>query len=344
MKRAFLLFLTIIIFQSFAFAQADKSPCPTLSVNGSLKETSSNIILSFKADVRDFDLSKLTYIWTVYNGEILNGQGTSTITVKSEKPYEKSITAVIKLQGLPENCPNTASETASIDPRPLAYEVSDCPKFTVRAFPEHVTKLNETVTFMVIFDKDYETSKLKFSWVVSKGKLVSGQGTNSIITLPLDRSGGITATVNILGLAKGCSNSASETSAICSCPIPIAFEEYFKITEDEKRAILNKFAAKLQEHRDSSAFIVKLISRDTSKIVAYQDLQKILKHLESRGIDRKQILFSVSYDEEERTRLFVVPDGADNPEYEGEILDAAKLAERLKNIKPAAKKKTAGKN
>jgi hypothetical protein len=109
MKRAFLLLLLITLFQSFVFSQSvNSSSCPTFSVTGPSGTTEPDGPLDFTAQIKDFDISKLRFEWTVENGEIIKGQGTLSLLVKQIN-RGNTITATIKIFGLPEFCPNTAS-------------------------------------------------------------------------------------------------------------------------------------------------------------------------------------------------------------------------------------------
>jgi hypothetical protein len=81
----------------------------------------------------------ITYNWTVSAGEIISGQGTSSITVRTPSDRSVSnITATVTLGGLPVgcDCPNTASETAGISPTPeavLINEFENIPPDQIRA-------------------------------------------------------------------------------------------------------------------------------------------------------------------------------------------------------------------
>src|SRR5215510_2018319 len=54
--------------------------------------------------------TKLSYKTSVSSGEIVDGQGTSTLKVRFTEP-EKSLTATVAVAGLPNDCGNTTSCT-----------------------------------------------------------------------------------------------------------------------------------------------------------------------------------------------------------------------------------------
>jgi hypothetical protein len=54
--------------------------------------------------------------------------------------------------------------------------------------------------------------KVSYKWSVSRGKIKSGQGTSSITIERPEEMYGLTATVEVEGLPKGCGNAASCTT------------------------------------------------------------------------------------------------------------------------------------
>jgi hypothetical protein len=70
----------------------------------------------------------VTYNWSVSSGTIESGQGTPSITVRTTREMAgSSVTATVELGGLPAgcNCPNSASETSGIAPKPDSVLVDE---------------------------------------------------------------------------------------------------------------------------------------------------------------------------------------------------------------------------
>jgi hypothetical protein len=89
--------------------------CPTLDVTGSGNFKAGETV-EFTADVKGGTAPDITYKWTVTQGEIIEGQGTSKIKVKTTSEMTGTIEATVEI-GSPElcaDCPRTASETATI--------------------------------------------------------------------------------------------------------------------------------------------------------------------------------------------------------------------------------------
>ncbi|MCS6874924.1 MAG: hypothetical protein NZM17_09640 [Pyrinomonadaceae bacterium] len=75
-------------------------------------------IMTFTANVVGGTQETVTYNWTVSQGRIISGQGTSVIRVSTEGLERTNITARVTIGGLCENCPNTAEETGSVTEKP----------------------------------------------------------------------------------------------------------------------------------------------------------------------------------------------------------------------------------
>ncbi len=87
-----------------------------------------------------------------------------------------------------------------------------------------------------------------FKWSVTNGRIISGQGTGSI---RVDASGSesqtITATVEIIGFPKECSNKDScSTGFISDPPAARKFDEYGDLSVADERRRLDEFAVQLR--------------------------------------------------------------------------------------------------
>lgn len=113
MKYFPLLFCFVLFFAFAVSAQTNpNTTCPMIDVTGGGSRVGLNEPTTFTAQVEGYDLSKLSFKWTVSTGDILEGQGTLSIKVL-QKNYNENLTAVFEVIGLPDGCPTAASETAS---------------------------------------------------------------------------------------------------------------------------------------------------------------------------------------------------------------------------------------
>ncbi len=113
MKYFPLILFFALIFAFAGSAQTDQTlNCPSISVSGSGLVNPGEPMF-FTAKVENYDLSKLSFKWTISGGEFLDGQGTLSIKVL-KKDNNENITATIEVEGVPEGCWNIISETAAI--------------------------------------------------------------------------------------------------------------------------------------------------------------------------------------------------------------------------------------
>lgn len=102
--------ILMLLFTSSLFAQtAANSGCPGIDVSGPSGLVDPGETGRFTVQVEK-EAGKdvlLEYVWSVSSGEIVSGQGTSEINVKWGA---ESVTATVKVRGLPEGCRDMGSE------------------------------------------------------------------------------------------------------------------------------------------------------------------------------------------------------------------------------------------
>jgi hypothetical protein len=124
-----LLFTSILVFAFcfYAFAQTyEASSCPTISVIGPAEVPKPNEPLIFTATVsKEAEKYNPKYNWKVVNGEIIEGQGILQTKVLWKRMCEASLTVTFQVFGLPETCPNSDSETASVSCHSPAVRIDE---------------------------------------------------------------------------------------------------------------------------------------------------------------------------------------------------------------------------
>jgi hypothetical protein len=75
----------------------------------------------------------LEYVWSVSDGEIVEGQGTQNIKIKH--PLDGCLTVAVEVKGFPVGCSNLASESMCMDPPPQAVKID--------VFSEPFAKINK---------------------------------------------------------------------------------------------------------------------------------------------------------------------------------------------------------
>lgn len=116
--------------------------CPQVSITGPNGIFDTNEPISYVAavdgSVEDF---KPIFVWSVFNGEILEGQGTKNIAVRLTE-VGRNLTVRLDVKGLPRECLSSASETISTHPPLVAKELD---VFLGRLSTDEVKRINEIV-------------------------------------------------------------------------------------------------------------------------------------------------------------------------------------------------------
>lgn len=89
--------------------------CPDFSITANETVRTSESLV-FLAEVSGGTVTDITYNWTISQGEIVNGQGTPQIKVRTTQEMTGDITATVEIggAGLCEQCPRTMSKTVTL--------------------------------------------------------------------------------------------------------------------------------------------------------------------------------------------------------------------------------------
>lgn len=113
MRKPLLSIFFVLSVGSFSVAQnLAPTNCPVISVTGPAGivltgERAKYIVTIDAIETQELDLQ---YVWTTSAGEIISGQGTTSIEVRQP---DQGLTAMVEIKGLRAGCPNTASEHTS---------------------------------------------------------------------------------------------------------------------------------------------------------------------------------------------------------------------------------------
>jgi hypothetical protein len=113
MLRLLTITITLLSFVGSAFGQATEANSPKIEVIGPAGVSPVGQAIPFTAKVNAVN-PKLTFRWTVSHGTIESGQGTPDIVVVTDE-NGISIKAEVTVEGLPNQCENTAFEFAAVD-------------------------------------------------------------------------------------------------------------------------------------------------------------------------------------------------------------------------------------
>jgi|SRR5215204_5350902 len=114
MKQAIFATILSLFFGLSCFAQAQNQLCAKTEGTGGVVEAGTPMKFVATLSGKTDNLT-LEYEWKVSAGTIISGQGTCSIMVDTTGLANgTNITAEVRVKGLPECCPNTASETGSV--------------------------------------------------------------------------------------------------------------------------------------------------------------------------------------------------------------------------------------
>lgn len=162
------------------------------------------------------------------------------------------------------------------------------------------------------------TTKPEFTWKVSVGTILDGQGTDQI---SVDTTGiggqAVTVTVELSGAAPGCNGSASTTTQIeppaLSCGRP--FDEYGDIKFEDEKARLDNFAIQILHIELSSGYILMAAGQKTFENEATERLARARSYLvKVRDIDPNRVVtLDCGFTQDLIIKLYIASPGASPP-------------------------------
>src|SRR2546423_2457119 len=254
----------------------------------------------------------LRYRWTTDGGKLSSNDSSPTWDFVGAQPGVYH--AVVEVDdGTALTCVAFSSVAVVVNGCPPREERPVCPIVNVSC-PDAATE-NAAVTFTAnISGGSGNIAPPSYNWTISNGRIISGQGTQSITVDTTGLAGQtIRATVDVSGYGAPC-------SANCSVSVPIEitshkFDEYYDIAHNDEKARLDNYAIQLQSEPGSKGYVIVHPKRGVSRSVAASRADRIKDYLvNSRGIDQSR--FEVVIGPERENWLFelwVVPPGAKPP-------------------------------
>jgi len=94
-----------------------RAVCPSIGIERGAGIVKAGDHLEFQVNDRD-DVGGLTFHWTVKNGRIESGQGTSKVRILPITYLTRPVEALVKVRGLPEGCADTFQESYAVPCHP----------------------------------------------------------------------------------------------------------------------------------------------------------------------------------------------------------------------------------
>jgi hypothetical protein len=254
----------------------------------------------------------LRYKWTVNEGRV-TGSGANTVWDLAGAQPGVYYAVVEVDDGSDLNCVAFSSVavmvTACPPPRP---EAPTCPTVSVTC-PDSATE-NVPVTFSASLSGGSANITPIYKWTVSAGRIISGQGTESISVDTAGLAGQtIRASLDVGGYGESC-------PASCTVSIPIdikprKFDEYYDIARNDEKARLDNYAIQLQSEPGTQGYIIVYPSRKAKADEAQARATRISDYLiNSRGIDSSRFNITMGAARDGwMFELWIVPQGAQPP-------------------------------
>ena len=162
------------------------------------------------------------------------------------------------------------------------------------------------------------SEKLSYRWSVDKGKIVMGQGTKMIaVTTPIGSYQPIVATVEVKGIAAGCSKLASETASMAIDAFdPILLGDLKSPTYRIPNTLLRIIKRSLQNSylNKYSQLYVALHIRNPLSVASVGRLQSdVIRQLATTGIDTSRFTIIPTLSRHQGLTFWQVPPGRSNP-------------------------------
>ena len=254
----------------------------------------------------------IKYKWTTESG-VISGEGpVVSWNLAGLKPGYHKASLDIQSVGAEGSCQAFSSITVVVNPCPVVQPV--CPAIEISC-PTAITR-NQPVTFTSTYTGGVPANITPvYNWSVSAGRIIEGQGTN---TIKVDTSelGGqtVTATLSMGGYNLEC-------SASCTIGIPLPppanrkFDEFPDIQRNDEKARLDNFAIELQNDPTATAYVIVYPGKTSKRGDVQHHSSRIIEYLvHSRGIDERRIVTLVGTTRDELlVQLWVSPAGATPP-------------------------------
>ena len=188
-----------------------------------------------------------------------------------------------------------------------------CPTISVTG-PAGITQPGDPMTFSANIAGSVPRG-VSYFWTVSEGEILEGQGTlNLKVKTPNRSSFNITATLEIGSLPDGCPNTVSETAPVtCSCS-PILVDEFSASPYVIDKVRLDRFVEELRKNPSARGYIIEYFRHTTPESVVDKKVKEITEYLiRTKQLEKAEFDIVVSHFDENRTKFYAVPPGAEFP-------------------------------
>lgn len=192
-------------------------------------------------------------------------------------------------------------------PAYIPAEAVTCPSVWLDAQASHVDK-NTPAVFSVLFRPTYTGS---FTWSVSAGRILEGQGTGSI---KVDVTGLQKITVSVVAdnLSNECRRETRNVFDIG--PRPILVDEFGRLPESDLRARFDAYLVALSQEPSYRGYTIIYGRRDAPR--SLEAVRRLLtNHIHFRNFDANRIkIVEGGYREQGGMQIWLLPPGVTQPQ------------------------------
>ena len=254
----------------------------------------------------------IKYKWTTESG-VISGEGpVVSWNLAGLKPGYHKASLDIQSVGAEGSCQAFSSITVVVSPCPVVQPV--CPAIEISC-PTNITR-DQPVTFTSSYSGGVPANvNPVYNWTVSAGRIIEGQGTN---TIKVDTAGlagqPITATLSMGGYNLDCTASCT---IIPPLPMPSnrKFDEFPDIQRNDEKARLDNFVIELQNDPGATGYVIVYPGKTSKRGDVQHHSSRIVEYLvHSRGLDERRIVTLVGTPRDELlVQLWISPAGATPP-------------------------------
>ncbi len=254
----------------------------------------------------------IKYKWTTESG-VISGEGPAVSwNLAGLKPGYHKASLDIQSVGAEGSCQAFSSITVVVNPCPVVQPV--CPAIEISC-PTDITR-DQPVTFTSSYSGGVPANvNPVYNWTVSAGRIIEGQGTN---TIKVDTAGlagqPITATLSMGGYNLDCTASCTIVPPL---PMPSnrKFDEFPDIQRNDEKARLDNFVIELQNDPGATGYVIVYPGKTSKRGDVQHHSSRIVEYLvHSRGLDERRIVTLVGTPRDELlVQLWISPAGATPP-------------------------------
>ena len=216
------------------------------------KEKAQAYIIGYAARVVAWEIHNRSY------GEMRAGQAAEKLSAFYDHKKIQVLdggfreTAITELWIVPPGA-SPPIPTPTVEPKDVSY----CPYLRVSG-SRYIPRPNGPLEFKALLQANGRKTEPLFSWQLSQGTIVDGQGTDRItVALPAGASGKVIAKVQVSGFSLECPLGATTAATATMIGVDyFKFDEYGSICSGDEKARLDYLAMELERNPELQAYVI----------------------------------------------------------------------------------------